>query len=160
MKAEVLTQHRWLQRLLGEWVYEHELPAEAGKPARKLTGKETIRPLGDLWVLAEGQGEMPDGNRAHTLMTIGYDPQKAAFVGTWVGSMMTHLWIYEGSLDTQERVLTLNSEGPSFTEMGKMAKYQDIITFVTDDHRMLTSRVLGPDGAWTQFMEAHYRRKP
>jgi len=160
MKAEVLIQHRWLQKLLGEWEYEHELPAEPGKPARKLTGRENVRALGELWVLAEGQGEMPDGNRAETLMSIGYDPQRSAFVGTWIGSMMTHLWAYEGSLDAQGRVLTLNSEGPSFTEPGKMARYQDIITFLADDHRTLTSRVLGADGSWTQFMEAHYRRKP
>ena len=49
--------------------------------------------------------------------------------------------------------------GPSFGDFGKMAKYQDIITFVDDDHRMLTSRMLGDDGTWSHFMTAHYRRK-
>jgi hypothetical protein len=42
---------------------------------------------------------------------------------------------------------------------GKMMKYQDIMTFVDHDHRILTSRVQGEDGTWTQFMTAHYHRK-
>ena len=73
--------------------------------------------------------------------------------------MMTHLWLYEGSLDAAGRVLTLDAEGPSMTGDGKMAKYQDIITFESDDHRVLASRMLGDDGAWRQFMTAHYRRR-
>jgi hypothetical protein len=40
-----------------------------------------------------------------------------------------------------------------------MAKYQDITEIKSDDHRVLSSRVLGPDGKWTQFMTAHYRRR-
>jgi hypothetical protein len=73
--------------------------------------------------------------------------------------MMTHLWVYDGSLDATERVLTLNAEGPSFVAEGKTAKYQDVIEFESEDHRTLTSRTLGDDGQWHQFMTAHYRRK-
>jgi hypothetical protein len=40
-----------------------------------------------------------------------------------------------------------------------MAKYQDIIEFLGNDRRTLTSRVLGADGQWQPFMKAHYRRK-
>ena len=40
-----------------------------------------------------------------------------------------------------------------------MAKYQDVIEFKSDDHRVLTSRTLGDDGQWREFMTAHYRRK-
>jgi hypothetical protein len=74
------------------------------------------------------------------------------------------MWIYEGSLDAAQKVLTLNSEGPQFTPEGslvegKFAKYRDVIEFKSDDHRVLTSHVLGDDGKWNQFMEAHYRRK-
>lgn len=46
-----------------------------------------------------------------TIMTIGYDPHRQRFVGTFVASMMTHLWMYEGALDDGERVLTLETEG-------------------------------------------------
>ena len=72
---------------------------------------------------------------------------------------MTHLWPYVGSLDMTGKILTLDSEGPSFSGDGTMAKYQDIIEFVTKDYRTLTARVQSPDGSWQQFMIAHYRRE-
>lgn len=158
MKTEPQAEHQWLQKLLGNWTYENEASMGPGQPLIKSTGTETFRTLGGLWFLGEGKGEMPDGNPAIMLMSLGYDPKKKRFVGSWIGSMMTHLWIYDGELDASRKVLTLNSEGPSFTSEGKMAKYQDIIEFKSDDHRTLTSRVLGDDGQWNAFMTAHYRR--
>jgi Protein of unknown function (DUF1579) len=131
---------------------------EPGKPPEKFTGAETVRSLGGVWVLCEGRGEMPGGGMGTTLMTLGYDPQKKHFVGTFVGSMMANLWIYDGSLDAAEKVLTLDSEGPSFTAEGMMAKYRDAIEFISDDRRVLTSNYLGDDGKWHEFMTANYRR--
>jgi hypothetical protein len=101
---------------------------------------------------------MPGGGMATTLMTLGYDPQKQRYVGTWVGSMMTHLWVYDGYLDPEEKVLMLNAEGPSWAEEGKLAKYKDVIEIQSEDHRVLRSHMLGDDGQWHQFMTAHYRR--
>jgi hypothetical protein len=92
-------------------------------------------------------------------MTLGYDPQTKRFVGTWIGSMMTHLWIYDGALDAAERVLALESDGPSMAGDGSMARYCDAIEFRSDDHRILTSSVRGDGGTWRPFMTAHYRRK-
>jgi hypothetical protein len=159
MKAEPQKEHQWLQKLVGEWTYEHSCSAGPDKPSEKFTGTERVRTLGPVWVLAEGTGQMPGGGTANSLMTLGYDPQAKRFVGTWVGSMMPHLWVYDGSLDAAEKVLTLNAEGPDFSTPGRTAKYQDVIEFVSDDHRTLTSRTLGEDGKWTEFMKAHYRRK-
>jgi Protein of unknown function (DUF1579) len=42
---------------------------------------------------------------------------------------------------------------------GKMTKYKDVIEFKSDDHRVLSSQMLGDDGKWHGFMTAHYRRK-
>lgn len=162
MQAEPQKEHEWLQKLVGKWTYESECEMGPDKPREKFTGTENVRSLGGLWTLAEGQGEMPGGGAATMLMTLGYDPQRKRYVGTWVGSMMTHLWVYDGELDPSGKILTLNAEGPSFTPEGiaegKMARYQDIIEFKTDDHRVLTSQTPGPDGQWRQFMTAHYRR--
>jgi hypothetical protein len=80
-------------------------------------------------------------------------------VGTWIGSMMTHLWVYDGALDGAERVLALESDGPSMAGDGSMARYRDAIEVGSDDHRILTSSVRGDDGTWRPFMTAHYRRK-
>ena len=82
-----------------------------------------------------------------TMMTLGYDPQKARYVGTFVASMMTHLWVYDGALDAAERVLTLDTEGPDMAAEGK-----------SDDHRVLISHMLRDDGKWHGFMTANYRK--
>ncbi|HUL10832.1 MAG TPA: DUF1579 domain-containing protein [Methylococcaceae bacterium] len=158
MNTEPQNEHQWLQKLVGEWTYESECSMGSDKPPEKFKGSESVRSLGDLWVLCEGRGEMPGGGMATTLMTLGYDPQKQRYVGTWVGSMMTHLWVYDGYLDPEEKVLMLNAEGPSWAEEGKLAKYKDVIEIQSDDHRVLRSHMLGDDGQWHQFMTAHYRR--
>jgi hypothetical protein len=158
MHAEARREHEWLQQLIGEWAFEVGAPAEPGKPAEVLTGKEWVRSLGDIWVIAEGQGETPDGGASRTLMTLGYDPEKAQFVGTWIGSMMHHLWVYEGQLDADERVLTLDATGPDFERPGQTRRYQDVIEVEDADHRLLTGRMLGDDGEWQELMRARYRR--
>lgn len=150
-------EHHWLQKLVGDWTFENECIMGPDQPPSKFTGKETVRSLGGIWVLCEGEGESPGGGSAKSIMTLGYDPDKKRFVGTFIASMMTYLWLYDGSLEGN--VLTLDAEGPSFAGDGKIVKYQDIIEFVSDDHRTLRSQVLGADGKWNHFMTAHYRRK-
>jgi hypothetical protein len=158
MQAEPQKEHRWLEKLVGEWRYEGEATMPGGA-TEKFAGTEQVRSLGGLWVVAEGRGEMPGGKPATMIMTLGYDPKRRRYIGTWLGSMMSHLWIYDGSLDAEGKVLTLTSEGPSFVSEGKSAPYQDIIEWVSDDHRMLRSRTQQDDGTWNEFMTAHYRRQ-
>lgn len=159
MNAEPQKEHQWLQQLVGEWTYESSCAAGPDKPDAKFKGTESVRSLGGLWILGEGQSEMPDGSIGRMLITIGYDPLKGRFVGTWIGSMMTHLWVYEGFLDDAGRTLTLESQGPSFTDPGKLETYRDIIEIRNENQRVLTSNVRGPDGAWNAFMTAIYTRK-
>ncbi|HEY9664244.1 MAG TPA: DUF1579 domain-containing protein [Allocoleopsis sp.] len=159
MPAQPQKEHQWLQKLVGEWTYEIEPMMGSDQPNEKSTGTETVRSLGELWILAEGQGEMPCGGSATTLMTLGYNPQKQRYVGTWVGSMMTHLWVYDGELDASETVLTLYNEGPAMSGEDKIARYKDVIEFKRNDHRVMTSHMLREDGQWQQFMTAHYWRK-
>ena len=159
MKTEPQKEHEWLQQLVGEWTYETECSMEPGKPPEKFVGSETVRSIGGLWILCEGRGEMPGGGMATTLMTLGYDPQKKQYVGTWVGSMMTPLWVYAASMDPENKVLTLSADGPNCMEEGKLAKYRDVIEVRNQDYRTLTSYMLGDDGEWRPMMTVNYRRK-
>jgi len=158
MQAEPQQEHLWLDRLVGEWSFEAECRMGPDQPPFKNQGIEVVHSLGGLWTVGEGEGEMPDGGTVKSVMTLGYDPKTSRFVGTFIASMMTHLWAYEGSLDESGKVLTLDTEGPGLTGQGT-GKYQDRMEFVADDHRVLTSHALGEDGQWHQFMTAHYRRK-
>lgn len=157
--AEPQKEHQWLQKLVGEWTYESEAIMGPDQPPMKSRGSESVRSLGGLWTVGEGQGQMPDGDSFTSVMTLGYDPQKKRFVGTWIGSVMTNLWIYDGELDGAGRVLSLYSDGPSMSGDGTTVRYRDAIEIVSDDHRVLTSAIQGEDGNWTGFMTAHYRRK-
>ena len=96
MKAEPQREHRWLDKLVGEWTSESECRMGPDQPAAKSRGVEVVRSLGGLWIVAEGEGEMPGGGTAKTVMTLGYDPRDHRYVGTFVASMMTHLWPYNG----------------------------------------------------------------
>jgi len=157
--VEPQMEHHWLHKLIGEWTYENESVMAPGEPPVKFTGTETVRSLGGLWVLCEGQGSMPGGGTASLMFTLGYDTSRKRFVGTFIGSMMTNLWVYDGQLDAAGKVLTLDTEGPSFTATDKLAKYKDIFEMKSDDHRVLTSNVQGDDGKWQCFMTANYYRK-
>jgi len=159
MKAEVTAQHVWLRRLLGEWCHEMTSADGVEQAAGTIVGVETVRALGDTWVLAEGRGQMPDGTPTQTLMTLGFDPAQQLFVGTWVGSMMNHLWIYRrGTLDAAERVLTLEAEGPRFDGKPGTAQYRDVLEIVNDDERRLHGNILLEDGRWSCFMTMFHRR--
>lgn len=161
MQIEPQKEHQWLNQLQGEWVSETEYSMEPNQAPSKLSGTEVVRSIGGLWTVAEGQCEMPcepDNAPGATIMTLGYDPQSQRYVGTFIGSMMTHLWIYSGSLDAAGQVLTLEAEGPNFNQSA-MAKYKDMIEFVSADHRITTSQILADDGNWLHFMTSHYRRQ-
>lgn len=155
MFATPQKEHEWLQKFVGEWTYE--MPG-CGDDQGPSTGTETGHMVGGLWAQTIGTGKMPDGSPMTTQMTIGYDPQKGRYIGTWIGSMMTHLWVYDGELNEAGTTLTLSAEGPDFETPGKMRQYRDVTEFKSDDHRVLTSHMLGDNGEWTQFMEVNYHR--
>ncbi|MEJ8571095.1 DUF1579 domain-containing protein [Microbaculum marinum] len=162
MMEEPSAEHRWLEQLVGEWEIEAG-SAESDMAEHRWT--ESVRTLNGLWIVAEGKGEMPDGTSVRTLMTLGYDPRRGKYVGNWIGSMMSHMWVYEGELDASGRVLPLDCEGPDFSpegslglKDGELGHYQDVITIEDENTRTLTGRVKMPDGTWNEFMTARYRR--
>ncbi|HQR56018.1 MAG TPA: DUF1579 domain-containing protein [Burkholderiaceae bacterium] len=163
MKAEITPQHTWLHQLVGEWQFEGESVGADGQPTMKMSGTESVRKLGDAWVQCDGRSQVPDemgGGLSLMQFTLGYDPAKGHFVGTFIGSMMTHLWIYHrGELDADGRTLALYAEGPAFDRpAGTMAQYRDSIQIVGPDERLLLSHLQGPDGQWIPFMTSRYRR--
>jgi Protein of unknown function (DUF1579) len=156
MNAEPQKQHKWLDRFIGEWTSEVDY-SMGTEPPTKTIGTEVVRSLGGVWIIAEGEGG-EDGCAGKTIITLGYDTEKSLFVGTFIASMMTFFWHYRGSLDADEKILTLDTEGPNFSQTA-ISKYQDIIEFVSDDHRVMKSQILEDSGKWNHFMTANYRRQ-
>lgn len=150
-------QHQWLARFEGDWRIAGKSQMPDGSE-QEMQGTESVRMLGGIWYVAEGKGMMPDGAAAEMVMTVGYDPARGCYVGSWIGSMMTLLWRYEGQLSEDGNSLHLQAEGPDFSGGEGTKLYRDTIEFVSDDHRRLRSAMQGDDGQWNEFMVADYHR--
>lgn len=151
-------EHQWLKQLEGSWISEHDCVMGPDQPPIKTSGTAKGSTLGGLWLLFEMTGSMPGGAEHRSIIQLGYDPKQQKFVGSFISSCMTRLWPYAGTLDESGKVLTLNSEGPTFTDENVMAAYQDIIEIVDDNRFLFRSRLQTPDGQWVQFMEGTYER--
>jgi len=157
MEADLRKEHEWLQHLVGEWVFELE-PVGPDRTMEGMRGRESVRLLGEAWAICEMRTGAPGADEGSNIMTLGYDPSREQFVGTFVSSAMTHLWVYQGELDDSGTSLLLDTEGPSFTGEGGSSRYRDRIELVGQDERVLSSSVLDPDGQWREFMRVSYRR--
>lgn len=157
--AEPVKEHQWLKKFVGEWTYEGRASMGPGQEEMTFRGAETVRAIGDLWVHGEGRGKMPDGGDSVMLTTIGFDPKKGRFVGTWAGSMMTQLFVYDGWIEKDGRTLVLETEGSSPMEPDKTRTFRDITEFKSDDHRAFRAEMRNDDGSWTRMMSMDFRRK-
>lgn len=149
---EVTPQHRWLHQLLGPW--QTETVPDRGPACPPMTGHEEGRAIGDIWVELDAHTTF-----GHHRITLGYDPAAGHFVGTWVGSGMTHLWRYTGALSDDGRSLILTAQGPSFSGEG-LDTYRDVITLLSPDERLFEGSVLQPDGSWHLFYVTRSVRSP
>jgi hypothetical protein len=150
-------EHQWLGQLVGEWDTEGEVVIAPDQAPLKCKGTEVVRSLGGFWVISESETtmmEMP----MKGVMTIGYDPEKEKYTGTWIDSMSSHLWKYEGSVDEAGKTLTLLTEGPNPMAPDQTAKYREVIEVKDQDHKVFTSSI-EMDGQWHTFMTIHYHRK-
>lgn len=157
MQCEAVKQHHWLRKFVGQWTYEGACVMDPSAPM-KFKGVERVRAIGDLWIVGESTGEIPGGATATMILTLGFDPKKDRFVGTWIGSMAANLWVYDGHLDGGERVLTLETQGHSMTNPEKTTRYKDITEWKSDDHRAFRSVMLKDDGEWKELVSMEFRR--
>ena len=151
-----LKLHPWLARMVGEWTYETECTMPDGTISKD-GGTESVRALGGIWIVASGHGSMGCGE-GRTQICLGFQPEEQHFVGTFLGSMMPQLWMYQGQLVDDGQRLVLDTEGPSFLGDGR-ARYQDILEWKGEDEREMSSQVLNEQGEWVRFMTIRYRRR-
>ncbi len=108
-------------------------------------------------MLAEAEG-VAGGQPAKSLITLGFDPDKGRFVGSFIANMMYSFWVYDGALDKDGKTLRLKAEGPRFDGQPGTALYEDAIEIVSPDEHLLRAKVRQDDGSWHEFMVTKYRR--
>jgi hypothetical protein len=150
-------EHQFFDDMIGEWTFEHSCDTTAEQSSSSTTGKAIAKSYGGLWLIMECEGNSEPMGRWFSQFTLGYDPQNRRYHGTFVASMMSHLWLYQGQVDSSGKRLVLDVRGPQMAGDG-MANYQDIFEIVDRDYWILRSQIQGDDGNWSQFMEGHHRR--
>lgn len=148
----------FLEALEGEWSVVAQATLGPGQEPLRMESVEVARLLGQKWLVSENTGSTPDGTPVTSILTLGYDPFRERFVGTYVSSMQTHLWSYHGQLDDAGTTLTLETEGPILGDPTRVTSYREVIEVVSADRRVTRSMILGPDGEWFEFAVAEYRR--
>ena len=156
MLAQPQDEHRWLEQLLGRWDMHHDCVMPDGSSS-VTNGKIDCRSLGGMWVLVEYSGESPEGKPWSSVMTLGFDPAKDCYVGSFVGSMMSNIWNYTGKRAAGEDRLVLDTVGPAFDGSGT-CNYRDTIEIVDANAWRLISAMQNEDGSWTQFMNGTHSR--
>lgn len=149
-------EHAWLRRFEGDWDSEGEIIMGPNQPPMKIKGFDRARMVGGFWLVSEGRGEQMN---FESRLSLGYDEKNKKYVGTWIDSMSSHLWHYEGTLDATGRILTLETEGPQPGDPTKNVPFREVTEFKSDDHRVFTSALLKPDGKWATLLTIHFRRR-
>ena len=160
MLTQSTEHHRWLAQIAGEWACDIACDMGSDESKGQSTFRETVRTLGDLWVVGEAEGEVPDGQggtmRMKSVVTLGYDPAQGRYIGNFITNCMAHQFQYNGT--RQGNILTLDTKGPDMADPTKLVDYQDIVEIINPDKRLLCSQMKTDDGIWFEFMRATYTR--
>jgi len=150
-------QAAFLEQLAGEWEGDAEATLGPGQDPVRYESRESARLIGN-WLVAESRGTTSAGVPFTGILTLGYDPAREEFVATWIDSAQTHLWSYAGTLDERGTTLALETEGPIMGNPTTSTQYRVILQVEDDDHKVMRSLILGPDGQWFEFSRVKFRR--
>ncbi len=153
-----MTAHRdWLKQMVGDWTFLFETKDDSEYPGFTMSGTETVKAVGDTWIVAEQKGKGSDGSDSHSVVAIGFEPDKSRFTGSHVGTAVPVLFVYEGDLDPAGK-LVLETEGPAMTEGRKTDRYRDVFTIIDGDTREQSLQVRDANGDWKAFAVSRFTR--
>jgi hypothetical protein len=122
-----------------------------------MTSRESVRAMGP-WIVSELESDGPMGHM-EALLSLAEDASRpGAFVGTWVDTSSSYVWVYRGWLDEAGTTLTLEAEGPAFEDPSLTRLYRDATEFTDENHRVMRS-TMQMDGEWVEFMRGEARRR-
>ena len=148
----------WLQQLVGDWTYEFSTSDDSDHPGATASGTETVRAVGDVWVMLENRGIAADGSASHSITIVGFEPEKSRFAGSVAGTAVPVLFVYEGQVGEDGSSLVLETEGPAMTEGQEVDRYRDVIHILDENTRETSAQVLSDGGEWREFMRSRFRR--
>ncbi len=149
--------HEMLAQFAGDWEVEAKTEPAPGQEPIVCKGTESAKIVGGFWLVTHGEGDMM-GTKMQSILTLGYNPEKKKYVGTFLSSCDSTLWKYDGEMDASGKKLTLRTEGPLPTDPTKTGKYKEVLELVDKDHKTFTSYLIDENGKETKFVTMEYVR--
>src|SRR5262245_35369370 len=70
--------HGWLKQLVGEWDAQWKMYMQPDQPPAESAGTDSVRALGDHWIIAEAKATMM-GAPYNGILSLGYNAEKKHF---------------------------------------------------------------------------------
>ncbi len=151
-------EHKRLQANVGVWEADISIWAQ-GPDAEpmKSKGVEEVKMFGQLWNITDFEFEFM-GAPTHGHGTMGYDPSKKKYVGTWCESGSPYPATMEGDYDEKTKKFTFLMRGK---DMAGSEQDMKIVTWHTDEkHRTFEMYVKMPGSEdFVRTLEISYTKK-
>lgn len=152
-------EHEVLKKDVGTWEATTKMwmgpdgsPDPSAEPSVS-KGTEVNRMLGDFWLISTFKGDF-GGMAFEGHSTMGYDPQKKAFVGSWTDSVSPYAMHMTGSYDASTETMTLKSKGIGMD--GKETTGKMTVKYSADGRVMTMYDIV--DGKEIKTMEVSYKK--
>jgi hypothetical protein len=141
--------HKMLARLVGSWVTRTRSWMEPGKPPTEGHGSCEQKTLFDgRYLQQEYTGEMM-GWPFKGVNLIGYDNHTKKYVSTWIDSMSTGIYVFEGSSSADGKTITQTCRYDD--PMKGPAEWRSV-THIVDDDTMEYEMFITPEGGVEEKM--------
>lgn len=151
-------QHEALKYFEGTWDAKVRFEGDKGKEPMESKGTETSKfGAGDFWLMSKFEGEMMGKPfKGHGMM--GYDLQKQKYIGVWVDSMQSNLFLSEGTADADYKSWTMVGTGYCDME-GKSITMKQVYQIKDKDSFTLHFFKPSPDGPDKEVGTITYTRR-
>ncbi|MFT5049916.1 MAG: hypothetical protein ACI8QZ_001309 [Chlamydiales bacterium] len=151
--VQAAPQHNMIQQGTGEWAGTVTMYMEG--QASTAPCSEVVASIGDLWTTSRFEMEFM-GTTFTGASTLGYDPAKKKFVGTWIDNGHPTLTVMEGTYDEAKKAIVMHYDGMD-DMTGTMKKMRQETTHTKNSYTMKFFKVEG--GADKLEMEMTLNRK-
>jgi Protein of unknown function (DUF1579) len=149
--------HQMFAKLAGTWTTRTKAWMEPDKPPMEGTGTcEQKTLLGGRYLQQDYSGEMM-GNTFTGINLLGYDNHTKKYVSTWIDSMSTGIYYFEGTASTDGKTITQEC---SYDDPVKGPAVWRSVTRIVDDNTIEYVMHLTPKGGKEEkMMEMTVTRK-
>ena len=149
-------EHAEVRRKAGKWKVRCTYYMGGDSDPIEVDGTEHGEMLGDLWCNSRFEADML-GSPLSGNGSLGYDPVKKKYVGTWKDSATPFLYTFEGDFDPVIQVLEM--KGLNYDPVRCcQATYRSRVEFISDSEHVLDLSIDVPEGLPIKVLRYHFKR--